>query len=167
MDSKSIRSELIASRNQDRRNTYSQLFQGVRDGNEEQVKKAVMKMSIPAGSAVDVGFSSHDLKHFLAPIQEKLNGNNEGYRGFRAVLAFKKDQLVKHNSKVGNGAGNNATACKFRDDLSMQIADLSAKVKVFEQVEKVLVAQLHRRGVVVIQEEHRTSFDVVKASDVW
>jgi hypothetical protein len=160
----SPRSIFIAERNKDRRNTISELYEGCRDNDETKIRRATLKLSIPAGSPMDHGFSVHDLYHYLEPITNRLNGI-DGNKGLREILAYKKEQLRRHNVKLAsnNGAGNTVSDIQHRIKLSRDVHDLSIKVSFLSRIEGIITEQLRRHGeiIAVMQEERPATVAVV------
>jgi hypothetical protein len=75
-------------------------------------------------------------------------------------LAYKAEQLRKHNIKVAssNGAGNGLKDRQYRDQLTKEIHTLSHKVQYLGRIEGILLEQLRRRGEVVqVMREERIS----------
>lgn len=158
------RNAIITERNKDRRDTFGQLYEGCRDNDEKKVERATLKLSIPASSPSDHGFSIHDLYHYLEPITSRLNGI-DGNKGLREILAYKKEQLRRHNIKIAssNGAGVTERDKTFRNDLNKDIHEISTKVAFLGRIESVMAEQLRRRGevIAVMQVERPATVAVV------
>jgi hypothetical protein len=139
--------EKIVNNNRSRRETFSMLYEGCRDGDDAKVGKAVLRLGIYARLPQEVGFSIHDCYHYLEPIGNQLNGVDD-HRGLREILTYKKLQLQRHNLKLSTsgGAGNDNKAKIYRDKLLEDIHGLIEKVRFLSRIEAIMLDQLRKRG---------------------
>jgi hypothetical protein len=97
-------------------------------------------------------------------INTELNGNGENWRGLRAILNHKKEQLQKFNKKLNEsgGAGINDKAKAYRDSLTSDIRGLTIKVDRLTRIESILNDQLKIRQTVGVSKPEFDNEDLIQ-----
>lgn len=152
--------ETVASRNNERKSTYSQLITAIEKKDENAVDKLVLKLGIFASKPTDIGFSIHDLKTFL-----KLTDIAIETYSFKADYRSKK--LLKVNSRIAKSNGVNVRRADkvARNDEYFWLSIYKTKLNSRERIKTILIDQLKRRNcpVKVIEPEYHNVKTAVNA----
>lgn len=137
--------ETVTTRNNERKNVYSQLIAAIEKKDESTVDKMILKLGIYASRPVDIGFSIHDLKTFLKLTETAI----ETY-SFKADYRSKK--LFKVNNRIAKSNGVNVRRADkiARNDEHFWLGIYKTKLNARIRVKNIIMEQLNKRNYVVI-----------------
>lgn len=143
--------ETVTTLNNDRKSTIHSLIVALENRDEKVVEKMVLKLSIFASKATDIGFSIHDIKTFLIANETAINT-------YSPKKEYRNKQYKKIVNKIAktNGIGVKREDVINKNDQFFWLKIYDKKLGARLRLKDILVDQLDKRHYSVFEHEYRS-----------